>query len=113
MRHGSLLASLSCHRLLRKVADVVSEGFPAMAKKPADQIAEAASDALTKSGEAAEKIMKGNAEALADSGNASRVAIQELTKAYQDLAAKNVKNLTAAMQVGLKLLSATASTLPN
>ena len=42
--------------------------------------------------------MKGNAEALADTGNASRAAVQELTKAYQDLAAKNVKNLTAAMQ---------------
>ena len=69
-----------------------------MAKKPADQIAEAASDALTKSGEAAEKIMKGNAEALADSGNSSRAAIQELTRAYQELAAKNAKNLTASMQ---------------
>jgi phasin family protein len=69
-----------------------------MAKQPAEQIAEAASEALTKRGEAAEKIMKGNAEALADTGNASRAAVQELTKAYQDLAAKNVKNLTAAMQ---------------
>jgi phasin family protein len=69
-----------------------------MAKQPAEQIAEAASEALTKGGEAAEKIMKGNAEALADTGNASRAAVQELTKAYQDLAAKNVKNLTAAMQ---------------
>jgi phasin family protein len=69
-----------------------------MAKQPAEQIAEANAEALTKSGEAAEKIMKGNAEALADTGNASRAAVQELTKAYQDLAAKNVKNLTAAMQ---------------
>jgi phasin family protein len=69
-----------------------------MAKQPAEQIVEAASEALTKGGEAAEKIMKGNAEALADTGNASRAAVQELTKAYQDLAAKNVKNLTAAMQ---------------
>jgi phasin family protein len=69
-----------------------------MAKRPAEQIAEAASEALTKGGEAAEKIVKGNAEALTESGNASRAAVQELTKAYQDLAAKNVKNLTAAMQ---------------
>ena len=69
-----------------------------MAKQPAEQIAEAGADALTKSGEAAEKIMKGNAEALADSGNASRAAVQELTRAYQELAAKNAKNLTAAMQ---------------
>ena len=62
------------------------------------QIAEASGEALPKSGEAAEKIVKGNAEALTESGNASRVAIQELTKAYQELATKNAKNLTAAMQ---------------
>jgi phasin family protein len=69
-----------------------------MAKQPAEQIAEAATEALTKGGEAAEKIMKGNAEALADSGNASKAAIQELTRAYQELATKNAKNLTTAMQ---------------
>jgi phasin family protein len=80
------------------VADLDIEGFPAMAKKPAEQIAEAASEALTESGEAAGKIVKGNAEALTESGNASKAAIQELTKAYQELAAKNVKNLTAATQ---------------
>ena len=33
-----------------------------------------------------------------ESGNASKAAVQELTKAYQELAAQNVKNLTAAMQ---------------
>jgi len=32
------------------------------------------------------------------SRNASRAAVQELTKAYQELTAKNVRNLTAAMQ---------------
>ena len=69
-----------------------------MAKQPTEQIAEATSEALTKSGDAAEKIMEGNAEALTESGNSSRAAIQELTKAYQELAAKNAKNLTAAMQ---------------
>ena len=42
--------------------------------------------------------MKGNAEALTVSGNASRAAVQELTRAYQELATKNAKNLTAAMQ---------------
>ena len=42
--------------------------------------------------------MKGNAEVLTLSSNASRVAIQELTRAYQQLATKNAKNLTAAMQ---------------
>ena len=69
-----------------------------MAKQPAEQIAEATAEALTKSGEAAEKIVKGNAEALTESGSASRAAIQELTRAYQELAAKNAKNLTDAMQ---------------
>ena len=69
-----------------------------MTKQPTEQIAEAASEALTKSGEAAEKIVKGNAKALTESGQASRAAIQELTRAYQELATKNAKNLTAAMQ---------------
>ena len=68
-----------------------------MAKHPSEQIAEASAEALTKSGQAAEKIMKDNADALTKSGNAS-AAVQELTKAYQELATKNVKNLTAAMQ---------------
>jgi phasin family protein len=42
--------------------------------------------------------VKGNTEALTESGNASRTAVQELTRAYQELASKNAKNLTAAMQ---------------
>jgi phasin family protein len=96
MRHEA--SSLSCHRLLGKVAYLVFEGFPAMAKQPTEQIAEATAEALTKSGDAAEKMMEGNAEALTESGTSSRAAIQELTKAYQELAAKNAKNLTAAMQ---------------
>jgi phasin family protein len=50
----------------------ISEGFPAMAEQPSEQIAEASA--------------------------ASIAAVQELTKAYQELATKNVKNLTAAMQ---------------
>ena len=69
-----------------------------MAKQPAEQTTEATTDALTKSGEAVEKIVKGNADALTESGNASRAAVQELTRAYQELAAKNAKNLTTAMQ---------------
>jgi phasin family protein len=69
-----------------------------MAKKPGEQIAKARAEAVTESGEAAEKITKGAAEALTESGKASRAAIQELTKAYQELATKNAKNLTAAMQ---------------
>ena len=56
------------------------------------------SDALAKSSRAAEALMKGGAEALTESGNASRAAVQELTRAYQELATKNGKNLTAAVQ---------------
>src|SRR3984893_7561292 len=69
-----------------------------MAKRPGKQIAEDTAEPPTKGGEAAEKIVKGNAEALTVSGNASRAAVQELTRAYQELATKNAKNLTAAMQ---------------
>jgi len=42
--------------------------------------------------------MKGNADALTQSGNASRAAFQELINACQELLTKNAKNLTAAMQ---------------
>ena len=69
-----------------------------MAKQPAEQFVEASSEALTESGEAAEKIVQGNAETLTESGNASRAAVQELTGAYQELATKNARNLTVAMQ---------------
>ena len=74
MRHEALHASPFCHRLQGKMADLVFEGFPTMAKKPVEQIAEATTEAVTKSGEAAEKITKGNAAALTESGNASRAA---------------------------------------
>jgi phasin family protein len=79
-------------------AKLVLEGFPAMAKQLAKRTAKDANQRLTMSGEAAEKMMKGNADALSESGNASKAAVQELTKAYGELAAKNAKNLTAAMQ---------------
>ena len=69
-----------------------------MAKQTGEQIVQDSTEALARSGEAANAIMKGNADALTDSGNASRAAVQELTKAYQELATKNARNLTAAMQ---------------
>jgi len=69
-----------------------------MAKHPSEQIAKAGAEALAGSGQAAEKIMKGSADAMGEFGSASRAAIQELTKAYQELATKNAKNLTDAMQ---------------
>ena len=76
-----------------------------MAKQTAEQIVQdSTTEALARSGEAANEMIRGNADALTESGNASRAAVQELTKAYQELATKNVRNLTAAMQalVGVK-----------
>jgi phasin family protein len=70
-----------------------------MAKQTGEQIVEdRTTEALARSGEAANEIMKGNADALTESGNASRAAVQELTKAYQELTTKNARNVTAAMQ---------------
>ena len=69
-----------------------------MAKRPGKQIAEATAEPPTKGGEAAEKIVKGNAEALTVSGNASRAAVQELTRAYQELATKNAALLQRRSQ---------------
>lgn len=68
------------------------------AAKATEMITEAATDALTKSGAAAEKIVKENAAALAEGSAAAGSAFQELAKAYQELAAKNAKNLAAAIQ---------------
>ncbi len=70
-----------------------------MAKQTGEQIVQdRTTEALARSGEAANEIMKGNADALTESGNASRAAVQELTKAYQELTTKNARNVTAAMQ---------------
>ena len=69
-----------------------------MASPIVENITKTNADALTKSSRAEETIMKGGAEALTESGNAARAAVQELTKAYQELATKNAKNLTAAIQ---------------
>ena len=68
-----------------------------MANPIVENIAKTNADALAKSSRAAETITKGGAEALTESGNASIAAVQELTKAYQELATKNAKNLTAAV----------------
>ncbi|HTR17775.1 MAG TPA: phasin family protein [Acetobacteraceae bacterium] len=45
-----------------------------------------------------EQITKTATKVLTESGDASSAAFQELTKAYQDLAAKNAKNMAAAVQ---------------
>ncbi len=69
-----------------------------MANPIVENIAKTNADALAKSSRATETIMKGGAEALTESSNASIAAVQELTRAYQELATKNAKNLTAAVQ---------------
>ena len=70
-----------------------------MAKETGEQIVQdRTTEALARSGEAANEMIKGNVDALTETGNASKVAIQELTKAYQELTTKNVRNVTAAMQ---------------
>lgn len=45
-----------------------------------------------------ERIIETNTDALTKSGNASSAAFHELAGAYQELATKNAKNLTAAIQ---------------
>src|SRR5580698_7471763 len=104
LRRGRWRSRRGCSRHCSALASAYGVGrahfrrIVVMAKRPGKQIAEATAEPLTKGGEAAEKIVKGNAEALTVSGNASRAAVQELTRAYQELATKNAKNLTAAMQ---------------
>ena len=52
-----------------------------MANPIVENIAKTNADALAKSSRAAETIMKGGAETLTESGNASRAAVQELITA--------------------------------
>ena len=69
-----------------------------MANPTVEQISKTSADALSKSAHAAEKMMKDSSSTLAESGKGSAAAVQDLTKAYQELAERNVKNLTAAME---------------
>jgi len=63
-----------------------------------DNIAAFPSDTLNKDGMAAQTLMKDGHAAMTESGAAAKAGVQELTKAYQELATKNVHNLTAAVQ---------------
>jgi hypothetical protein len=56
------------------------------------------SEILKKGSHAVQTLLKDDADALTDSGNGSRFAIQNLTEAYQELASRNAKNLNAAIQ---------------
>jgi phasin family protein len=70
-----------------------------MAKQTGEQtVQDSTTEALARSGEAANEMIKGNVDALTETGKASRAAVQELTKAYQELTTKNARNLTVAMQ---------------
>jgi orotidine-5'-phosphate decarboxylase len=59
-----------------------------MANRFEEQISTAKADALSKSAYTAEKIMKESTKTMTESGNGSAAAVQELTKAYQELAAR-------------------------
>jgi hypothetical protein len=51
-----------------------------MAKQTGEQIIQDnTTEALARSGEAANEMIKGNVDALTETGNASRAAVQELT----------------------------------
>lgn len=69
-----------------------------MANPTVEPISKASADALAKSAHAVEKTMQDSSNTLTESGKGSGAAVQELTKAYQELAARNVKNLTAAIE---------------
>jgi hypothetical protein len=45
-----------------------------------------------------EQVTKANTDALTESGNASKAAFHELSKAYQEMASRNAANLTAAIE---------------
>jgi phasin family protein len=81
----------------RVAISLIKQGFPVMANTTSERTAKISADDIAKGAQAAEKIMKDNVETLTESGAASRTAVQELTKAYQELATKNAKNLTEAI----------------
>jgi len=78
-----------------------------MANPNVEQISKESADALSKSARAAEKIVKDSSNTLTESGKGSAAAVQDLTKAYQEVAEKNVKNLTAALEALVAVKSPT------
>jgi phasin family protein len=68
-----------------------------MANPTADNVAKSVTDNLAKGGQAAGKILQGGTDAMVESGKGSTAAMQELTKAYQELAKKNIQKLTDAL----------------
>jgi phasin family protein len=80
-------------RIARTNTDALTKSSDA-----AENIFKASADAMTNSANSAERIMKGNGNALTETSKASGAAFQDLAKAYQELATKNMTNLTAAFQ---------------
>jgi phasin family protein len=78
-----------------------------MANPTVEQISKESADALSKSARDAEKIVKDSSNTLTESGKGSAAAVNDLTKAYQELAAKNVKNLTVALEALVAVKSPT------
>jgi hypothetical protein len=76
-----------------------------MADPNIEDISKTNAEDLARSGKAAAQMMTGGAEAIAESNAASTAALQELTRAYQELAVKNARNLTAAMEALAKVKS--------
>ena len=76
-----------------------------MANPTIEEIAKTNAEDFAKSGEAAAKMIKGGAEAMTEDSAASTAALQELTRAYQELAVKNARNLTAAMEAVARVKS--------
>ncbi len=82
------------------VKSVANANTDAVAKaaKLGEHMAEASTAQAAKSVDSAKILVEGNADALAKSKRASTAALQQLTTAYQELATKNVKNMTSALQ---------------
>jgi hypothetical protein len=69
-----------------------------MTQATVEQGTKGKTDVVTKVQTAAETVVKGNIDALTTGGHAATAAFQDLAKAYQDLAARNAANLTAAIK---------------
>jgi phasin family protein len=69
-----------------------------MANPTIEQIAKASADPLRTNSQTGEKIANDNAWRLAGGGSGSSAAAQDLINAYQELATRNAKTLTAAIQ---------------
>jgi hypothetical protein len=66
--------------------------------KAAADIAEAGTASVAKGSDAAARIVRDNTDVMRKSSNGSSAAFEELTVAYQELATRNAKILTAGMQ---------------